>query len=84
MTDSNPTEDSDGREPRVEQVKRWVAYIQTEPPETWGPQQNAVVNGQLDAAANAGLSASHRQRVREVADEILRANDDDTDADEPE
>jgi len=65
------------RERRIEAVKRWVAYIESEPPETWGPQQNAVVDGQLDAAGAVELSASHRQHVRDVAAEIIGVRGDD-------
>lgn len=32
------------REKRIEAVKRWVEYIKTNPVETGGPQQNALVN----------------------------------------
>jgi hypothetical protein len=63
------------RERRIEAVKRWVEYIASEPPETWGPQQNAVVNGQLEAAQSAETSASHRQYVDEMTEEILNGRD---------
>lgn len=81
MTDSNVREYIDGkhardREQRIEAIKRWVEYIKSEPPEKWGPQQNAVVNGQLDAAQHAGTTASHQQRVSDVASDILEARDD--------
>lgn len=64
------------REQRLEAVKRWVEYIKSEPPETWGPQQNAVVNDQLEAAERAQLSADHRQHVTELAREIGQIRDD--------
>lgn len=77
MNKSNSTERNDerqniNREPRIEAIKTWVEYIKSEPPETWGPQQNAIVNGQLEAAQNAQLSASHRQHVEDIASEILK------------
>ncbi|MGQ4554898.1 hypothetical protein [Halobellus sp. GM3] len=80
MSDSNAPEHLEtkherNREQRIEGIKRWVEYIRSEPTETWGPQQNAVVNDQLDAAQSVQMSASHRQRVRDVAAEILDAND---------
>jgi hypothetical protein len=63
------------REQRMEGIKRWVQYIRSEPPERWGPQQNAVVNGQLDAAQSVGTSAAHQQHVKDVAEEILGAGE---------
>lgn len=80
MSDSNARNDLDAerernRERRIEAVKRWVEYVQSEPPETWGPQQNAIVDGQLDAAQNAGMSAAHHKHVNDVAAEILDTRD---------
>ena len=80
MSDSNApdhlTEKHErNREQRIAGIKRWVDYINSEPPEKWGPQQNAVVNDQLAAAQSAQLSAAHRQHVTEVAAEILDARD---------
>jgi hypothetical protein len=80
MSDSNACERLDAtrerdREQRIEGIKRWVEYIESEPPETWGPQQNAVVDGQLDAAQSVGASASHQQHVTDAAAEILEASD---------
>ncbi|QKY19744.1 hypothetical protein B4589_004865 [Halolamina sp. CBA1230] len=83
MTDSN---EPDGlhakhernREQRIAAIKRWVAYIQSEPPEKWGPQQNAVVDDQLEAAQDAGTSAAHKQHVEDVAAEIAEVADDDS------
>jgi hypothetical protein len=80
MNDSNAREHLDAkhernREQRIEGIKRWVEYIESEPPETWGPQQNAVVNGQLDAARSVQTSASHQQYVKDVAAEIIAERD---------
>jgi len=86
MSDSNARERLDAkhernREQRIEGIKRWVDYIKSEPPETWGPQQNAVVNDQLDAAQSVQTSASHQQYVKDVAAEILEASSEsDTDS----
>ncbi|WP_281194877.1 hypothetical protein [Halorubrum sp. F4] len=80
--DPNPDADPD-RPPRYEQVIRWAEYIKTHPPEVWGPQQNAVVNGQLESAKAVDVSAEERERVREFADDVLRAERE-GDEDEPE
>ena len=80
MSDSRtPEEDSTGaddgpeRPPRYEQVIRWAECIKEQPPEVWGPQQNAVVNGQIESAQAVDVSAEDRKRIREFADETLRA-----------
>ncbi|MFW6004590.1 MAG: hypothetical protein ACOCPV_03020 [Halodesulfurarchaeum sp.] len=86
MSDSNVPEHLDvkherNRKQRIEGIKRWIEYIESEPPETWGPQLNAVVDGQLDAAQSVQQSAAHQQRVRAVAREIIEAaeaSDDDS------
>lgn len=80
MSDSNKRDSlaakhDRNREQRIEAVKHWVEYIKSEPPETWGPQQNAVVNDQLDAAQSVQISATHRQHVMDVAEDILKADD---------
>lgn len=77
MTDSNERDSLDtkhehDREQRIEVVKRWVEYIKSEPPEKWGPQQNAIVNEQLDAAQSLQMTAAHKQHVRDVAAEISK------------
>jgi len=84
MSDSNTREHLDAkhernREQRIEGIKRWVEYIESKPPETWGPQQNAVVNDQLDAAQSVGTSADHQQHVEDVAAEILDVSDESDD-----
>lgn len=80
MSDSNERDSLDtkherNREQRIEGIKRWVEYIESEPPETWGPQQNAVVNDQLEAARHVRTSASHHQHVTNVAAEIVAARE---------
>ncbi|WP_080510676.1 hypothetical protein [Halorubrum kocurii] len=81
MTDSETPDQLDAkhdrnREQRIATIKRWVAYIQSEPPEVWGPQQNAVVNGQLTAAQHVATSAAHQQHVADVAQDILAIQND--------
>lgn len=49
MTDSSVRDRLDAkhegdRERRIAAIKRWVAHIESEPPEVWGPQQNAIVD----------------------------------------
>ena len=80
MSDPNAPEHPDAkhernREQRIEGIKRWVVYIKSEPPEKWGPQQNAVVNNQLNAAQSLQMSASHQQHVKDVASEILAVSE---------
>jgi hypothetical protein len=85
MTDSETPDQLDARhdrnrEQRIAAIKRWVSYIQSEPPEVWGPQQNAVVNGQLTAAQHEATSAAHQQHVADVSQETLDIQDDASDA----
>lgn len=80
MSDSNVPDYLDAkheqnRQERIEAVKRWVEYIKSEPPEKWGPQQNTVVNDQLEAAQSVQTSAAHQQHVRDVAKEIADERD---------
>lgn len=68
MNDSNRSEGLSAKrerndEQRIEAVKRWVAYIQEQPPESWGDQQNRLVNSQLESARQTDLDAEHYQRV---------------------
>jgi len=84
MSDSHTPDDlaakhERNREQRMAAIKRWVAYIKSEPPEQWGPQQNAVVNDQLDSAQDAQTSAAHKQHVADVAAEIADAAADNAD-----
>jgi len=61
-------------EQRINAIKRWVEYIKSEPPKKWGPQQNAVVDGQLEAAQSVQHSASHQQHVIDVAIAVRKVN----------
>ena len=90
MTDSRtPDEGSAGaddgpeRPPRYEQVIRWAEYIKEQPPEVWGPQQNAVVNGQIESAQAVDVSAEDRKRIREFARGEL-SGETDSETDDPE
>ncbi|MBX0305693.1 hypothetical protein [Haloarcula salinisoli] len=81
MTDSNTRDElaakrERNQQQRIEGIKRWVEYIKSEPPETWGTQQNAVVNGQLEAAQSAGTTGAHQQHVEDLAADIIAARDD--------
>ncbi|SDE98299.1 hypothetical protein SAMN04488067_101324 [Halorubrum xinjiangense] len=60
-------DDGPERPPRYEQVIRWAEYIKAQPPEVWGPQQNAVVNGQIESAQAVDVSAEDTKRIREFA-----------------
>ena len=61
--------DDPERPPRYEQVIRRAEYIKEQPPEVWGPQQNAVVNAGVESAqavevSVADASGSGRSRTR--------------------
>ncbi|WP_435095783.1 hypothetical protein [Halorubrum sp. N11] len=75
---SAEADDDPERPPRYEQVIRWAEYIKEHPPEVWGPQQNAVVNGQIESAQAVDVNAEDRQRIREFAQAEL---DEETDSD---
>jgi hypothetical protein len=71
------SDDSPERPPRYEQVIRWAEYIKEQPPEVWGPQQNAVVNGQIESAQTVDVSPEEKQAIREFADDVLEAEGED-------
>ena len=72
MPDSPTSEiDMPSREPRFEAVVRWAEYIQENPPEVWGPQQNAVVNAQIDSAAAVKRTPEEIERIQAFADDVL-------------
>jgi len=72
-SDADPTAPGDSaRAPRYEQVVRWAEYVRDTPVAVWGPQQNAVVNGQVDSARAVDVSAEERKRIRGFADAELR------------
>ena len=43
----------------------------------WGPQQNAVVNGQIESAQVVDMSAEDKKRIREFAKAELDEETDD-------
>lgn len=70
MTDSNRSDGLAGKpvsldQERLEAVERWLEYLRTEPPEVWGPQQNAIVNSQLESARATGYDIE-RERWAEA------------------
>lgn len=69
------------RQQRLTAVKRWADYIAEQPADVWGPQQNAVVNSQLESAQETDLGAEHEQRVQEFAETVTaERSGDDTDS----
>lgn len=73
---SIPASDGDPeRPPRYEQVVRWVEYIEANPPAVWGPQQNAVVDGQIESAQAVDVSADDRDRIRRFAERELQLDE---------
>ena len=88
MTDSRTSEDATKgsnerfeRPPRYEAVVRWAEYIRDHPPEVWGRQQNAVVNGQIESARAVEVNAEDRARIRAFADAELRRDDERNESD---
>jgi hypothetical protein len=81
--DSAEADDDPERPPRYEQVIRWAEYIKEQPPEVWGPQQNAVVNGQIESAQAVDVSTEDRMRIREFARAELD-EETDSETDDPE
>lgn len=68
MSDSNEREALEAKrqrndEQRIAAIKRWVTYIKEQPPETWGPQLNSLVDAQVQAARDSDLPAEHYRRV---------------------
>jgi len=59
------------RAERIEGIKRWVRHIVTTPPERWGPEQNAVVNAEVEAGRAADLDGEHLKRVERVARDVV-------------
>lgn len=69
------------RRQRLAAIKRWADYITEQPADVWGPQQNAVVNSQLESAQESEIDVEHERRVREFAESIVADDrDDDTDS----
>jgi hypothetical protein len=72
-------DDGPERPPRYEQVIRWAEYIKEQSPEVWGPQQNAVVNGQIESAQTVDVSPEEKRRIRKFARVELRRTEEDAD-----
>jgi len=71
MPDSSPTEsDEPAQEPRFEMVVRWAEYIQNNPPEVWGSQQNAIVTAQFDNLSYFDGNSLEIQRLAALDDEL--------------
>ena len=56
-------------EPRFDMVVRWAEYIQDNPPEIWGPQQNAIVTAQFDSVSYFSANSPEVQRLVAADDE---------------
>ena len=56
------------RTQRLDQIKRWVEYIDANPPETWGPQLNGLVNSQFDSARDTDITAEQYRRIERISD----------------
>jgi hypothetical protein len=72
MTDSDSADTTDDAwisEQRVQEVKRWVEYIESNSPETWGPQQNAIVEAPLETTQHAVTAAVQNERRSAFLDE---------------
>ena len=74
MTDSDIRDQLDekherNRELRLDAIRRWVEFIEEHPPEVWGPQQNRLVESQLQSARESGLDAEHYRRVKEAGND---------------
>lgn len=54
------------REERIQSIKHWVQFIKDNPPEVWGPQQNKLINSQLQSARDSDLDAEHYQRIEQA------------------
>ncbi|MCL9813474.1 hypothetical protein [Natranaeroarchaeum aerophilus] len=74
MTDSDLRDQLDekherNRELRLDAIRRWVEFIEEQPPEVWGPQQNRLIESQLQSARESGLDAEHYRRVKEAGND---------------
>jgi len=70
-SDPLETKHERNRQQRLEAVVRWAEYISEQPADVWGPQQNAVVNAQLESAQAADRGVEHERRVRDVAEALV-------------
>jgi hypothetical protein len=69
MTDSDPLEElrakhERNREQRLDAVKAWAAYVKEQPVEVWAPQQNRLIDSQLETARQS--EAGPRLRIEDA------------------
>lgn len=74
MSDSPPSDDlraqqERNEEQRIEAIRRWVEYVERQPPDVWGEQLNTLVNAQLQSARDADLSAEQYRRVERAGED---------------
>jgi hypothetical protein len=84
MPDSDPDDPlaerrEQNRREGLAAVERWAEYVRNNPPEVWGPQQNRLVESQLESARQTDRSVEREQAVRAFADDILNEEDGDPD-----
>lgn len=66
MTDSDDplaAKHERNQQQRIDEIKRWVQYVEENPPEVWGKQLNSLVESQLTAARESGVSGEQYERV---------------------
>jgi hypothetical protein len=51
------------REQRLEAVKAWAHYVRDQPVAVLGPQQNRLINSQLEPALHSDIDIELRLRV---------------------
>ena len=54
------------RQQRLQGIKRWVEYVKTHDADTWGEQQNRLINSQLESARQSNIDVEYRQRVEQA------------------
>lgn len=57
------------REARLEAVREWARYVREQPVEVWGPQQNALIDSQLESAQASDIDIEHRLRVEAATED---------------
>lgn len=57
------------REARLQAVREWARYVREHPVEVWGPQQNALIDSQLESAQAADIDIEHRLRVEAATED---------------
>lgn len=72
LRDELDAEQARNREQRIGAIKRWVAYIEANPPEVWGPQLNDLVDSQLKSARALDLDPEHYRRIERAGRHIER------------